>query len=265
MKKNIAILGCGNLGQSIAKGLISDDFNPAYLTLSKRHYQTLDHFKQQGISVTSDNRAAVENSRIIIIAVKPFNFNDVLEDIKSVVTSDHTIVSVATGVTIKEIASQLPNNINVIRAMPNTATDVGESVTAIAYNKNTDNDAVAEAKEIFQKIGITIDIDEELMEAATILGACGIAYVMRFIRAMVQGGIQIGFNAKTASDIVNQTVKGAAALLIEREQHPEFEIDKVTTPRGCTIVGLNEMEHHGFSSSLIRGIVASYQKIEKTE
>jgi len=106
-------------------------------------------------------------------------------------------------------------------------------------------------------------IDEDLMESATILGACGIAYVLRFIRAMIQGGIQIGFDAATASAIVNQTVKGAAELLIERHQHPEFEIDKVTTPKGCTIVGLNEMEHNGFSSSLIKGLVASFEKIEK--
>ena len=99
------------------------------------------------------------------------------------------------------------------------------------------------------------------MQSATILGACGIAYVLRFIRAMIQGGIQIGFDSKTASEIVTQTVKGAASLLIEKNEHPEFEIDKVTTPKGCTIVGLNEMEHNGFSSSLIKGIVASYNKI----
>jgi len=100
------------------------------------------------------------------------------------------------------------------------------------------------------------------MEAATILGACGIAYAMRFIRAMVQGGIQIGFSAEIASAIVNQTVKGASELLIQRNEHPEFEIDKVTTPKGCTIVGLNEMEHNGFSSALIKGLVTSFQKIE---
>ena len=118
-------------------------------------------------------------------------------------------------------------------------------------------------KSLFDQIGTTMTIDEDLMESATILGACGIAYVLRFIRAMIQGGIQIGFDAATASFIVNQTVKGAAELLIEGHQHPEFEIDKVTTPKGCTIVGLNEMEHNGFSSSLIKGLVASFEKIEK--
>ena len=122
---------------------------------------------------------------------------------------------------------------------------------------------VESVKFLFDIIGTTMTIDEDLMESATILGACGIAYVLRFIRAMIQGGIQIGFDAATASTIVNQTVKGAAELLIERHQHPEYEIDKVTTPKGCTIVGLNEMEHNGFSSSLIKGLVASFEKIEK--
>ena len=101
------------------------------------------------------------------------------------------------------------------------------------------------------------------MEAATIIGACGIAYVLRFMRAMIQGGIEVGFDSKTATQIVAQTMKGAAELIIKNNTHPEEEIDKVTTPKGCTIVGLNTMEHSGFSSSLIKGIVASYKKIEK--
>jgi pyrroline-5-carboxylate reductase len=106
-------------------------------------------------------------------------------------------------------------------------------------------------------------IDEKLMDAATILGACGTAYAMRYIRANIQGGIEIGFDATTASLIAAQTVKGAAELLLQKNTHPEQEIDKVTTPKGCTIAGLNEMEHQGFSSSLIRGIVTSYKKIAK--
>ena len=145
--------------------------------------------------------------------------------------------------------------------MPNTATDVKESVTCICSSGDNPTNA-RKINELFDHLGITIEIDEELMDAATILGACGIAYALRFIRAMVQGGIEIGFSAQTAGAIVNQTVKGAAQLLIERGHHPEYEIDKVTTPKGCTIVGLNEMEHNGFSSSLIKGIVTSFEKID---
>ncbi|HNW56993.1 MAG TPA: pyrroline-5-carboxylate reductase dimerization domain-containing protein [Bacteroidales bacterium] len=150
----------------------------------------------------------------------------------------------------------------VFRAMPNISAGVGKSVTCICYGGAEEKD-VESVKFLFDNMGTTMCIDEELMESATILGSCGIAYVLRFIRAMIQGGIQIGFDAKTASAIVNQTVKGAAELLIDSHEHPEYEIDKVTTPKGCTIVGLNEMEHNGFSSSLIKGIVASYEKIGK--
>jgi pyrroline-5-carboxylate reductase len=118
---------------------------------------------------------------------------------------------------------------------------------------------------LFNTLGETLIIDEKLMESATILGACGIAYVLRFMRAMIQGGIEVGFDSKTATKIVSQTIKGAAELIIQNGTHPEEEIDKVTTPKGCTIVGLNEMEHSGFSSALIKGIVTSYEKIALKE
>jgi pyrroline-5-carboxylate reductase len=111
-------------------------------------------------------------------------------------------------------------------------------------------------------LGKTVLIEEKLMDAATVLGACGTAFAMRYIRANIQGGIEIGFSATTASLIAAQTVKGAAELLLRRNTHPEQEIDKVTTPKGCTIAGLNEMEHRGFSSSLIKGVVTSYRKIQ---
>ena len=144
--------------------------------------------------------------------------------------------------------------------MPNTAASVEESITCICGNSKDEN-ILDEIKTIFNPIGETVVINEELMNAATVIGACGIAYVLRFIRAMIQGGIEIGFDTQTATKIVTQTVKGAAELLIENGLHPEQEIDKVTTPKGCTIAGLNEMEHQGFSSALIKGIKTSFDKI----
>jgi pyrroline-5-carboxylate reductase len=172
------------------------------------------------------------------------------------------IVSLATGVTLDEILENINPKSPTFRAMPNIAADIQESITCIC-SKNTDSQQEQLVRELFDSIGQTITIDESLMEAATVLGACGIAYVLRFMRAMIQGGIQIGFDAKTASQIVNQTVKGAAQLMIQKNMHPEEAIDKVTTPKGCTIVGLNEMEHQGFSSAMVRGVLASYEKIEK--
>ena len=127
--------------------------------------------------------------------------------------------------------------------------------------KDVSPEQFQEVSDIFNQLGSTVKIDEKLMDAATVLGACGTAFAMRYIRANIQGGIEIGFDAATASQIAAQTVKGAAELLLKKQTHPEQEIDKVTTPKGCTIAGLNEMEHRGFSSSLIKGLVASYDKI----
>ncbi|HRQ49166.1 MAG TPA: pyrroline-5-carboxylate reductase dimerization domain-containing protein [Agriterribacter sp.] len=144
--------------------------------------------------------------------------------------------------------------------MPNTAVAIQQSMTCISARDVT-TDQLHYVKTLFEQLGKVVVIEEKLMEAATVLAACGTAYAMRYIRANIQGGIEIGFDAATASLIAAQTVKGAAQLLLQKNTHPEHEIDKVTTPKGCTIAGLNEMEHQGFSSSLIKGIVASYDKI----
>ena len=144
--------------------------------------------------------------------------------------------------------------------MPNTAIAIQQSMTCISA-RDINSEQLDYVKDIFSQLGLVAVIEEKLMDAATVLAACGTAYAMRYIRANIQGGIEIGFDAATASLIAAQTVKGAAQLLLQKKTHPEHEIDKVTTPKGCTIAGLNEMEHQGFSSSLIKGIVASYDKI----
>jgi pyrroline-5-carboxylate reductase len=265
MKDNkVAIIGCGNIGLSLVQGLIRDTGFPANnLTVTKRNIKELSYLKENGIKLTTDNNRATLDSNIIIIAVKPYNFISLLEEIKgSLDLEKHILISVTAGFELNKIKDVIGIPVPIFRVMPNISASVGKSVSLIC-NEGAKKEDVDAVKDIFDIIGSTMLIDEELMQSATILGACGIAYVLRFIRAMIQGGIQIGFDAVTASAIVNQTVKGAAELLIERKEHPEFEIDKVTTPKGCTIVGLNEMEHNGFSSSLIKGIVASFEKIEK--
>jgi len=262
--RKVAIIGCGNIGISIVQGLLKQEIIPAKnITATRRNIEELSSLNESGVQLISDNIRAVKESNLIIIAVKPYNIINVLEEIKEhLKPAQHLLISVTAGVNISRIREVIRPEIPVFRAMPNIAASVGKSVTCICQS-GADKAQVKSVTELFDLIGTTMTIDEDLMESATILGACGIAYVLRFIRAMIQGGIQIGFDAATASTIVNQTVKGAAELLIERHQHPEFEIDKVTTPKGCTIVGLNEMEHNGFSSSLIKGLVASYDKIEK--
>jgi pyrroline-5-carboxylate reductase len=260
----IAIIGGGNLGVAITEGLIKSGFiSPSRITVTRRNIEALNSLQALGVTVTSNNREAVQNSDIIIVALKPYNVKEVLESLKETFQpSKHVIISVVTGVLLKDLRSIVNTGVPIFRAMPNTAIAIQESVTCLC-EEGASKEQVNYVTELFSQLGISINIDEKLMDAATVLGACGIAYALRFIRASTQGGIEIGFDAKTANLIAAQTVKGAAELLLKLNRHPEEEIDKVTTPKGCTIAGLNEMEHQGFSSSLIKGICTSYEKIGK--
>lgn len=263
MGKKMAILGGGNLGTAIAEGLLKSKFSKASeIIVTKRNISTLKSLKERGIGVTDDNAAAVKKSEVIILAVKPFQVTEVLNSIKKDLTVNKILISVVTGISINEIENIIKKGLPVFRAMPNTAIAIQQSMTCLCSQQANEED-IKYVHTLFNTLGKVVTIDEKLMEAATILGACGTAYAMRYIRASIQGGIEIGFDATTASIIAAQTVKGAAELLLQKGTHPEQEIDKVTTPKGCTIAGLNEMEHQGFSSSLIKGIVASYKKIAK--
>ena len=259
----ISIIGGGNLGMSMAEGLLSSDFcKPANLCITRRNRTPLAPFAEKGVMLTGDNAVAVQESDVVILAVKPYQVKEVVAGFRDQLTSKHILISVVTGVLISDLQSMVSISLPVFRAMPNTAIAIRESMTCISY-ANADENQIEFVSGLFNTLGKVAVISEGLMDAATVLGACGTAYAMRFIRANIQGGIEIGFDASTANLIAAQTVKGAAQMLLEKKTHPEQEIDKVTTPKGCTIAGLNEMEHQGFSSSLIKGIAASYQKIVK--
>lgn len=259
----IAIIGGGNLGTAIAEGLLKSKFCKATdITVTKRNTVTLKNLSEKGAHVTADNAAAVKQCQLIILAVKPFQVSEVLGSFKKELSPKHVLVSVVTGVLIKDIEDTIKKKLPVFRAMPNTAIAIQESMTCLSFT-NAASEQIDFVKNLFTALGKVAVIDEKLMDAATVLGACGTAYAMRYIRANIQGGIEIGFDSATANLIAAQTVKGAAELLLQKGTHPEQEIDKVTTPKGCTIAGLNEMEHQGFSSSLIKGIATSYNKIIK--
>jgi pyrroline-5-carboxylate reductase len=264
MSEKIAIIGGGNLGTAIAEGLLKSHFaEPSDIIVTKRNTSTLHGLKEIGVLVTEDNKSAVQQASVVILAVKPFQVKEVLEGIISeLVAERHVLVSVVTGIFIKDLNEILGKVLPLFRAMPNTAIAIQESMTCLS-SANATKEQLLYIENLFSTLGKVATIDEKLMDAATVLGACGTAYAMRYIRANIQGGIEIGFDAATATLIAAQTVKGAADLLLQKGSHPEQEIDKVTTPKGCTIAGLNEMEHQGFSSSLIKGIAVSYNKIIK--
>lgn len=257
--KKIGIIGAGNIGCAIAKGLVAyGKMKPADVYLSRKKNDLLSDRLKEGYSVT-DNHKLVRESDLVILAVLPGQAKEAMLDLKDEFKAGNKIlVSVVSAVSIKELKEWTGDKASVVRIMPNTAAEYGASMTCVA---GEDDEVVEKVRALFEPLGQTMVIKEQLMPAATIMGACGIAFFLRVIRAVSQGGIQIGFHADEAGMIAAQTAMGAAQLLMKTGNHPETEIDRVTTPMGVTIAGLNEMEHNGLSSAMIKGIVKSHSGI----
>lgn len=259
----IAIIGAGNLGLSIAQGLISSGLiKKENLILTEKSQNRIDDLTKEGYTVTDSNTTAVKSANLVMLVVKPYQIDSVLEEIKSdIIVGSQVIVSCVTGVGSNHIFTKLGSNPTLFRVMPNTGVAVGDSMSCIAsFNETTEQKEAIH--KIFSQLGQVLFITEELMPAATALAGCGIAFALRFIRACTEAGVEIGFTANDAKVMAAQIAKGAAELILQNNTHPEAEIDKVTTPKGITITGLNEMEHAGFSSSIIQGIVAAFNKME---
>lgn len=255
----IHIIGGGNLGVSIALGLAKFSTSNQ-ITITRRNTSSILYLEQLGVTVSTDNKHNIQEADIIILTIKPYQVNTVLAEILPVI-SNKVIASAVSGLSIEALQNKIGESNSAIRIMPNIAAQFGASATCIAFNEK-DKDKAQNVVALFQALGTAPIIDEKLMDAATVLAASGTAFALRYIRASMQAGIEIGFDWQTALAISAQTVKGAAEMILEEHIHPEQLIDRVTTPQGCTIAGLNEMEMHGFSSSLIRGIKTSLKQIK---
>ena len=254
----ITILGGGNMGGAIAKGLASGSmFKPEDITVINKCNSRADEFRRLNINAVSGVYDSVSDADIVIIALKPWLVKVVVEELaEKFVKKGQIIVSVAAGISLKDLESWLPSDKAVYRAIPNTAIAVKQSMTFLASNNlSVERDRLL--LNIFEELGQAAIIEERMLSAATSLSSCGIAYAFRYIRAAMEGGIEMGIFPDQAKNIVLQTLKGAIDLLEANGSHPEQEIDKVTTPGGITIKGLNEMEHAGFSSAVIKGLKAS--------
>ena len=261
IEQKITIIGGGNLGGSVALGLIkSQQIQPSSLTISDRFATVLKKFQDQGATTTDSNEEAVRSADIIILAIKPYQAQAIIEEIKPYLNANQILISAVAGLGLAKLEESVSGSgVQTFRIMPNTAIAIQESMTLISTNVKSE-ELRNLVVHIFDQLGKALIITEDLMAAATVLGSCGIAFALRYMRAAMQGGIEMGFSAEMAQFITAQTVNGAARLILESGRHPEQEIDKVTTPRGITITGLNEMEHQGFSSSLIQGLIASFNK-----
>ena len=244
----------------MADGFIkSGAVKPADISVANPTAQKLEHFALQGASVTTDNKTAAEGADIVIIAVKPWLVEQVVNELKPVLNyTRQTIITVAAGISGSQFTAWLKKDDAVpltFIVIPNTAIAVLASMTFIVpVNATADTTAIVKA--LFDNVGQTMVTDERHLSAGMTLASCGIAYAMRYVRAAAEGGVELGFKADMAKDIVLQTMKGAVELLQANGNHPEAEIDKVCTPGGLTIRGLNEMEHAGFTSAVIRGLKA---------
>jgi pyrroline-5-carboxylate reductase len=252
------IIGGGNIGMALAEGLIHAGIcTTSDITITRRTATSLTVLESRGFKTTTDNAEAIRGADAIFICVLPQQLNEALTQLKPAIDlNKQLVVSVVTGAHTQVFRNQLGDALRIVRAMPNTAMKVGESMTCLSAVNATEED-IQLVQDIFNTMGQCIQINEDLMSAATALCACGIAFFLRTVRAASQGGVEIGFHAHDALMIAAQTALGAAKLLITNKTHPEEEIDKVTSPKGCTIAGLNEMEHHGLSSALIKGIKLS--------
>lgn len=259
----IGIIGGGNMGGAIARGLAhSDSFGASDITVCDPGQAALDSlvYDCPGIVTSQSNVDAVIGTDVVVVAVKPWLVESVITEIAPRVDfRRQIIVSIAAGVTIDAISSWLKNYSSdrvIFRAMPNTAIAIHQSMTFLAHHNATPAQ-VEMVTGIFGLLGKAAVIEERLMGAATALCSCGIAYAMRYVRAATEGAVELGIYPNQGKEFVLQTLRGAVELLESTGNNPEVEIDKVTTPGGVTIKGLNAMEAHGFTTSVIEGLKAS--------
>ena len=253
----IAIIGAGNMGGAIARALVKcPSLKEAQIICTTRTQSSLDRLRERtpNMQFTLDNCAAVASADIVLLAVKPWLMQDVVEQIRPALNLEQQIIiSVAAGISLDDMAQMLHSDkATIFRLIPNTAIEVMCSMTFFCSRNATEWQEQL-IMQIFNEAGCAMAVEESKIEAGTALASCGIAFAMRYIRAAAEAGVELGFRAAEAHTIVEYTVKGAAELLLHNGNHPEAEIDKVTTAGGITIKGLNELEHAGFSSAVVRG------------
>lgn len=259
----VAIIGAGNMGGAIARGLAKGRMiSASHIRVSDVSDVNLQSLKGSfpAMDIFTSNLEAIHNADIIILAVKPWLVEAIASEIeKKIDYKKQIIVSVAAGVDFSKLTDYFDSDATLFRVIPNTAVDVLQSVSTIsAINATQEQQNLI--IDLFNELGKTFFVPESQLNAFMSLSSCGIAYAFRYIRAAMEGGVEMGIYPHVAKEVVLQTLRGAIDLIEANDSHPEVEIDKVTTPGGITIKGLNEMEAQGFSNAVIKGLKASHIK-----
>lgn len=263
--KKLAVLGAGKLGETLIKGLLEAgviDVNN--VTVTAAHHPRLKQLKEKfNVKGTLSNAEAVATADIIILGVKPQTVPTVLAEIGDALQPHQLLISVAASVSIGFIEKHLQAAVPVIRAMPNTASQINKGMTGIAPGTNADADHIALAKYIFDSVGRTVVADEKHMDAITGLSASGPAYIYIIIESLAEAGVKVGLPRDIATELAAQTVIGAGSMVLETGEHPAKLKDTVTTPAGCTIDGILELEEGGLRVTLIKAVVKATQRAKE--
>ncbi|MDR1372560.1 MAG: pyrroline-5-carboxylate reductase [Dysgonamonadaceae bacterium] len=262
----IAIIGCGNMGGAIVRGLVKGSvFRDEDITVSDINPDILSAVKEEipALKTELDAFDNVSEADIVLLAVKPWLVDSIIDRIKFRMDYERQIIiSIAAGVSIETLAKSFEKHSDkyhiptIVRVIPNTAIAIRKSVNLIATENASDEQKELIVK-IFDELGMSILLDESKLTAGTTLTSCGIAYLFRYVRAATLAGVEMGFYPEEAQNMIVNTMLGAAELLKATGENPEKEIDKVTTPGGITIRGLNELEANGFSDAVIKALKAS--------
>jgi pyrroline-5-carboxylate reductase len=260
--KKMSFIGGGNMAEAMLRGLLKKKIiSPKQLLVSEpREERTRFLSQKYRIHVTSDNKAAVRFGKIIILAVKPQIIKGVLQEIAGVVTSKHVIISIAAGITIAFIASQTGKDKRIVRAMPNTPSQIGEGAIALCGGGKATSHDIRVARELFAAVGTTVMIPETHMDAVTGLSGSGPAYIFLIIEALTDGGVKMGLPRDVAQSLVLQTIIGSGRMVLETGDHPSKLKDLVTSPGGTTIAGLHVLEEKGIRGALINAVVAASER-----
>ncbi len=259
-EKKIAFIGAGNMAEALVKGLLNSPLGikPENLLMSDIRKDRLDFLSQKyAVQVSPSNPSVARKADILILAVKPQNIREVLTDIAPEVTRDKLVISIAAGVKLQTIQDLLETGVRVVRTMPNTPALVQAGASAIAPGKWASPEDLQMAKAIFDAVGITIIVDEKLIDAVTGLSGSGPAYIFLVINALADGGVKMGFSKDVALKLAAQTVLGAAKLVLETGEHPAKLIDMVTSPGGTTIAGLHALEKGGLHGIFMDAVEAA--------
>jgi pyrroline-5-carboxylate reductase len=257
--KKIAIIGVGKMGGGLLEGILSRKLiAPEAITVFDKVVGRREELRETyGVRLATDNRAALAGADIVILGVKPQNMRDVLEEMKDFISENQLLVSIAAGISTSFIEEGLKQNIRVVRVMPNMPALIGCGAAALSRGQYATEEDIAVALQIFDAVGISVVVTEDLMDAVTGLSGSGPAYGFMMIEALSDAGVLMGLPRETAQKLAAQTMLGAAMLCLQGQKHPAVLKDMVTSPGGTTIAGLKVLEEGKFRATLMKAVEAA--------